>query len=351
MINIIHKKNTTSAAIRSHRLTLLTALLCSFCYAQAYGSELNIPNQFSSGTPAIAAQVNENFSTTAASVNDNFTQVTAALAQLATLQTTITDLQDTIASLQTTVNNQQNTIASLQASSVDGLADFLSIEVDRQGNPAAVFSAVNLHLNNGEASKNTETINGLGNLIIGFDEESISTRNVCSHGGFDSDAIFCQSNGHVWSTIHKSGSHNLVVGPQHNYSQSGGFVSGMNNTINQISASISGGSVNTASGFLSSVSGGSGNTASGYLSSVSGGINNLADGINSSILGGERNSASGDRSSISGGDSNTSSGYRSSVSGGLSNTAGGTYSSVSGGDGRNAPNSRDWAAGTLFEND
>ena len=36
----------------------------------------------------------------------------------------------------------------------------------------------------------------------------------------------CIANGGVWAGTHKSGSHNLVVGNQHNYSSYGGFVAG-----------------------------------------------------------------------------------------------------------------------------
>ena len=65
----------------------------------------------------------------------------------------------------------------------------------------------------------------------------------------------------------KTGSHNLIVGKQHNYSGYGGIVVGLFNTISGGYASPSAGAnLNTASGYVASVSGGDNNNAAGEAS-------------------------------------------------------------------------------------
>jgi hypothetical protein len=201
-----------------------------------------------------------------------------------------------------------------------------------------VITGANLRIVNGLGS--TETVNGLGNLIVGYNELI----------GFGED--------------NRTGSHNVVVGEQNNFSRFGGLVVGRLNEISGDFSSVSGGVFNRASGDFSSVSGGfantasgdfgawasggAGNTASGIGSSVSGGIQNTASGNNSSVSGGFANRASEQFASVSGGAQNTASGDRSSVSGGAQNTASGFASSVSGGLNRTAPGEFNWAAGPLF---
>jgi hypothetical protein len=221
---------------------------------------------------------------------------------------------------------------------ITALEDLLASVTLENGGQDFVFTGVNVHVRSGSGST-SGTINGLGNLIVGYDEARTS--------GSD-----------------KSGSHNLVVGPNHNYTSYGGLVVGYENTISGDFVTVSGGLYNTASGFASSVSGGGYNTASGARSSVSSGEDNTASNLYSSVSGGDSNTASGDRSSVSGGKTNTASGDHSSVSGGVNNTASGSrssvsggiyneasgdYSSVSGGNLRSVSGIADWRAGGLFE--
>lgn len=91
------------------------------------------------------------------------------------------------------------------------------------------------------------TLKGLGNLIIGYDEN---------------DPAFHQA---------RTGSHNLVVGSGHNYLSYGGIVAGLNNLISAPYATVTDGNSNTASAPYATVSGGSQNKASGVYASVSGG--------------------------------------------------------------------------------
>jgi len=178
--------------------------------------------------------------------------------------------------------------------------------VTRNGNTLR-FEGMNVQIVDGSGDT-AGPVNGLGNLIIGYDE----TRTVDP----PSD---------------KTGSHNLVVGQEHNYPSYGGLVAGFRNIVFGSNASVSGGQDNTATGDLSSVSGGLRNTAILEHSSVSGGRSNIAMGSGSSVSGGFNNTASGPLSSVSGGNSNTASGQESSVSGGELNIASNVFSSVSGG--------------------
>jgi hypothetical protein len=172
------------------------------------------------------------------------------------------------------------------------------------------FSGVNVHIVSGSGSTSGPT-NGLGNLIIGYNE----TRGI----GLDD----------------RTGSHNLIVGMENNYSLYGGLVAGTNNTI---------------SGPFASVCGGYGNLASATRASVSGGFNNTASGLFASVSGGGYNTASELYASVSGGAYNTASGGASSVSGGESNMASANESTVGGGNGTLADTQYEWAAGTLRAN-
>jgi hypothetical protein len=173
------------------------------------------------------------------------------------------------------------------------------------GKPTVQFSGVNVQVVNGEGK--TQTTNGVGNLVIGYDENE--------------------------SAAAQTGSHDLIVGIRQQYSSYGGLVAGEESAITAPFASVSGGKGGKATGEYASVSGGAGNTASALYASISGGYANTASGLAAapSISGGWVNTASASYASISGGKGNTASGYTASVSGGESNSASGQYASVSGG--------------------
>ncbi|MDQ3828419.1 MAG: hypothetical protein M3361_03730 [Candidatus Tectomicrobia bacterium] len=129
-----------------------------------------------------------------------------------------------------------------------------------------VITGANLRIVNGLGS--TNTTNELGNLLVGYNEPR----------GGEPDI--------------RTGSHNVVVGREHNFFRFGGLVVGFRNEISGAFASVSGGQANTASGIGASVSGGAGNTSSGRSSSVSGGSDNRASEFTASVSGGTRNTAS-----------------------------------------------------------
>lgn len=163
-----------------------------------------------------------------------------------------------------------------------------------------------LQIRDGSGSTAPPNNTQCGNLIIGYNEDSGPLND-------------------------RSGSHNLIVGPEHTFRSWGGIVAGFENTISAPGASVTGGLANTASGFRSSVTGGRYGAAIGDYSSVSGGFLSHAFGSYSSVSGGRRNYARGDYSSVSGGNMGYAVGAYSSISGGYANFANGRSASVSGG--------------------
>ncbi len=301
-------------------------------------------------------------------------------------------LEQRVSDLETALAEAQARILALENSSVnelDGLVRFETVD----GQPTVVFTGVNVQIQNGLNA--TNTVNGVGNLIVGYNEPRDRPVNalVCSDGQYTTQ-FDCEAAGEIWALSHKSGSHNIVAGSHNSYSRYGGLVMGHQNVINQVYGTVSGGQFNTASGAHSAVSGGGGNAATQSRTTVCGGNSNAASGLDSTvvggignrttasqavILGGESNVASGIRATVSGGIRNTASGVQASVSGGRFNTAGGAQasitagsfntadgpqaaigggsnnratgqeSSVSGGRNRSATGIHDWAAGSLFE--
>jgi hypothetical protein len=77
----------------------------------------------------------------------------------------------------------------------------------------------------------TDTTNGLGNLIVGYNEPREGEENI------------------------RTGSHHVVVGKQHQFSSVGGLVVGLQNEIRGAFASVSGGVHNTAAGEHASIGG------------------------------------------------------------------------------------------------
>ena len=208
------------------------------------------------------------------------------------------------------VTDNHNASHQAYAADKDEILKHMSIvelPIDDKGGQAKTirFSGVNVQVVNG-AGKNEE-LNSLGNLVVGYQETRPS--------GND-----------------RSGSHNLVVGEENNYSIHSGQVVGSRNTISGDYSAVSGGIQNIASGDYSTVSGGIDNTASGDVSTVSGGIDNTASGLHSTVGGGLENTASGTHNTVSGGLENTASGAASTVGGGRGNTVSFPWCTVSGGD-------------------
>jgi hypothetical protein len=168
--------------------------------------------------------------------------------------------------------------------------------------PTIQFSGANVQVVSG-AAKESE-INGLGNLIVGRDEEPGT----------------------------QSGSNNLVIATfKQSFTSYGGLLAGARNTVSGVDASASGGEHNVASASAASVDGGEYDTASGLSSSVSGGYGNTASNKQAAVSGGQLNKASGLAGTVSGGLYNDASGTTSWVSGGAENVASEDFATVSGG--------------------
>jgi hypothetical protein len=345
-----------------------------------WAGNVTIPNNFTPGTKALAAEVNANFSAVETAVDDNDGRIAELEALVISLQSALATKADInhnhdanysalshnhdgtyslsshnhagvyapnshghaqgdITGLSSALGNHTSQISAINSSEIMALDPYVTVVNDNRG-PIATFSGLNLQLVNGTGT--TDGVpNGLGNFIIGYDGVRNNTY-FCSLGTH-TDQSACESNGYIWAQSHKTGSHYLIIGDWNNYSQYGGLVVGFGNTSNNIHASISGGIYNTASGSASSISGGSSNTASGSASSISGGRGNTASGDYSSITAGLNNTvtASSEGGSITGGRNNTASGDGSIFSV--------EYNSISGGNNRSVSGPYDWVAGSLWE--
>jgi hypothetical protein len=254
-----------------------------------------------------------------------------------------------VEALEEAVGLQQKQIAELKGANA-GLAAKLQCVSNTSTGQDIIFEGCNVHVLNGAGR--TDTTNGFGNLIVGYNKNEVSTR---------------------------TGSHNFVVGDLHEYTSYGGVVSGTENTLSAPNATVLsstdsaarnlsatilsadrgiadtiaviaggsqnyagpganfgaviGGHQNSVNGSASVSVGGALNNAAGSDGVTAGGSENQTTGTQSTVCGGEQNVSSGLGSSISGGLENVASGRASSVSGGSNNTASGDFSSVLGGTG------------------
>jgi hypothetical protein len=177
-------------------------------------------------------------------------------------------------------------VRALQANSILDLNGYITFD-NSSGYPTVLFNGINVQIVNGTGA--TQTVNGLGNLIIGYNRPR-STGAVCSLGFLPTEAE-CIARGGLWARSHKSGSHNLVGGDFNAYSSWGGAVLGLENAITAPYATVGGGAGNRALGDLSAIGGGSLNTASGMYGMVNGGLSNTASGAFATVGGGNARSA------------------------------------------------------------
>ncbi len=202
----------------------------------------------------------------------------AAQVEIATLQTDlyshwlyILELQDVDTQFEMVLSEFDQRIEALDAEvaalagvgTLADLADYVTVDT---ATDSVMFVGANVFVQSGSGTTNDGgSLTGLGNLIVGYDEND----------GSDT----------------KSGSHNLVIGRYHTYTSYAGLVTGEHNAIEDRYASVCGGHENSATAEGASVSGGKGNTALGDWSSISGGNNGWAEGSVSSINGGTSTSA------------------------------------------------------------
>jgi hypothetical protein len=234
-------------------------------------------------------------------------QVTSLQATVSTLEKQVGDLQTNNAALQSQVNTLQTQLAVVQSNNALLLGPFVNIDPNPEIGvigPNIIFSGANIHIVSGSGA--TKDFTGLGNLIIGYDEDPASVPSSVSSVPVPLAAG------------DRSGSHNLVIGRWNRFSQ---FAFG----------GIAAGELNTISGEASSVTGGLWNVVLGDYASVSGGFRNQAWGTESSVSGGIFNFAEGQYSTVSGGDNNFSRAVASSILGGANNISDGNFAVVLGG--------------------
>lgn len=320
---------------------------------------------FTAGTPAKASEVNANFAAVKTAVDSSQAQIELLVSRIEALE------QQLLA--------QQGSIEAL-----DELRQYVSIRTIN-GKATVLVAKANLQVVNGLGS--TDTVNGVGNFIVGYDErrEPFGSLGNCSVGtdenatrlsggpvgSGDNGGLFeqdvtdeqsCLNAGGKWSVDNKDGSHYLVVGPGHFYSQYGGIVAGYWNLSNGRYATAAGGGFNASSAFGTVVVGGVSNSATGGTGCRAGGGatdpgqpascwpagtgNPYLHAAFSTVLGGNANKAAGPQhsastvsggfsnlafGSVSGGSGNKALGGNSSIVGGANNTASGANSSILGG--------------------
>ena len=203
------------------------------------------------------------------------------------LQQEINQLQSQLAAANAEIQSLQSELSQQNVQNAFDLGNFVTVDtqdpiVNGLKGPNVIFQGANFHVESGSGT--TVDTTGLGNLVIGYDEDSLNPSTI--------DAA-------------RTGSHNLIVGPDHEFTSSGGVVAGFANEVIADYASVVGGEYNISAAPSTSVSGGNCNVAgsstlgvscpalsqSGEAAVVSGGSSNAASGQASSIGGGAAQSA------------------------------------------------------------
>jgi hypothetical protein len=201
------------------------------------------------------------------------------------------------------------------------------------GKPTVKFTGVNLQLVDGAGS--TSSVNGTGNLVLGYDENPAARAQTGSH-----DLVLGQRQSFTgYSEVLNgyndtaSGAYASVFGVNDTASGSYASVLGVNNTASGAYATVSGGDFNVAKTTAASVSGGLRNTAAGSFTSVAGGCSNIAGPGTVSINTNCTNTTSFPNgfASVTGGAGNQATGINSSVTGGVQNGAQDPFASITGG--------------------
>jgi hypothetical protein len=140
------------------------------------------------------------------------------------------------------ISTLQGTVTALDKKSVDiipGLADYLKVDktavLQGVNGPHILITGANVHVRSGSGAtdNNAAPFTGLGNLIIGYNENTSPT-----------------------PTLVRTGSHNVVGGGMNSFGSIGGMIFGYQNAVSAPYGSILGGSGNKALGNNSTVYGG-----------------------------------------------------------------------------------------------
>ena len=209
-----------------------------------------------------------------------------------------------VSSLETELGLANAKIAAIESNSALDLDGLVTVD-DSGSHTTVLMTGVNLQVVNGDGS--TDSVNGVGNIIVGYNVPGFFLEpdpeggfEYCSDGQYINQAD-CEFNGGVWANSHKSGSHNVIIGDNHNYSQYAGLVVGANNAIRAPNSAVSGGHRNQVTAEHASISGGRDNYATAVFATVAGGFDNWATANFAHVSGGEDNQANATFSSILGG--------------------------------------------------
>ena len=202
---------------------------------QPYGQ-----HPYNSRSPFVAQQA-----TVQAMIDALTTKVDQLIVDNMLLKEAMTAAQGKIETMQGTVDAMKVSVEAFDKKTADIIPLGKYIKVDTTpisglNGPHLLITGANVHVRSGSGAtdNNAAPFTGLGNLIIGYNENTTPT-----------------------PTLVRTGSHNLVGGGMNFFSSVGGLVFGFQNTINGSYASILGGSVNTAAGPKSTVYGGASQTA------------------------------------------------------------------------------------------
>lgn len=198
------------------------------------------------------------------------------------------------------VDDIETTLTSWEPTIWEAVDVFTWLSVDADDD--LVVEGANLKIVNGEG--NTYDENGEGNLIVGYNT------NAGSHT--------------------RTGSHNLVIGDNNEYTSYSGIVFGTSN-VSSASNSLVGGYANEVAAPHSAIVSGTDNYTRGWYSAIVAGYDNLTDSESSAVVAGARNGTSGYFSAVLGGYANSAHGNYSTVTAGDSNLASGDSSTVYGG--------------------
>lgn len=160
----------------------------------AVQAAVTLPYTFTAGTAAKASEVNANFAALKAAID-------AIEVEMGNHAVGIDEVEDAsyvfsadIASLQAQTAYLESAVSPLAS-----LAPFVSVSQDALNGlagPHILFTGANVHVRNGGGGTVDDEPNGLGNLILGYDENG--------------------------AAYERSGQHNLIVGANHGFTGSGG---------------------------------------------------------------------------------------------------------------------------------
>ncbi len=170
--------------------------------------------------------------------------LSAAQANISAMQGTVTTMQGTVTTVKGSVDAVKDTVIALEAKTADSVALSKYVKVDTKeisgmSGPHVLITGANVHVRSGSGFTNDNgSATGLGNLIIGYNENTTPT-----------------------PILVRNGSHNLVGGSLNSFSSYGGVVFGVQNVSGMPYASVLGGNENRAQGQHSTVYGGFRNMA------------------------------------------------------------------------------------------